>query len=266
MHAFSLEGKVALVTGASGLLGRQHCAALAEAGAQVIAVDLEPSPVAPEGTTAPVQPTLSLNADITDVAAIAKVRDIVEQRFGRLDVLVNNAAIDDKYRPSNGGLSRFEDYPVAQFRKQLDVNVTGTFVCCQQLGGWMAERGAGSIINIASTYGVTAPQQDLYRDVTGRQLFYKGAAYPTSKAAVIQLSRYLATYWGERGVRVNSLSPGGVFTEQDEHFVRLYAQRTPLRRMASPGDYRGAIVFLASDASTYMTGANLVVDGGWTSW
>lgn len=265
--SFSLEGKVALVTGAAGLLGRQHCAALSEAGATVVAVDLEPAPPpSSAGEATESAAALFLCADITDVAAIANVREIVERNYGRLDVLVNNAAIDDKYRDSDVEESRFENYSVARFRKQLDVNVTGTFVCCQQLGGWMAERGAGSIINVASTYGLVAPQQSLYRDAEGRQRFFKGAAYPTSKAAVIQLTRYLASYWGAHGVRVNTLSPGGVHAGQDEHFVARYAEHTPLRRMANPGDYRGAIVFLASDASAYMTGANLVVDGGWTTW
>jgi len=180
-------------------------------------------------------------------------------------VLVNNAAIDDKYA-SDGGGAPFEEYPLENFRRILDVNVAGVFSCCQRIGRVMAERGAGSIINVASTYGVVAPNQDLYQKPDGSQSFFKSAAYPTSKGAVLSLTRFLAAYWGERGVRVNALSPGGVDNAQDAHFRARYAERTPLGRMARTTDYAGAVVFLASDASSYMTGANLIVDGGFTVW
>jgi NAD(P)-dependent dehydrogenase (short-subunit alcohol dehydrogenase family) len=189
-------------------------------------------------------------------------------RFDRIDVLVNNAAIDDKLIEAGPGEvgGRFEDYPLEQFRRILDVNVAGVFACCKQLGSVMAERGRGSIINVASTYGVVAPNQDLYVGPDGRQRFFKSAAYPASKGAVLQLTRFLAAYWGRRGVRVNALSPGGVEAGQDAHFRQRYAERTPLGRMARASDYAGALVFLASEASAYMTGANLIVDGGFTIW
>ena len=267
--SFDLTGKVAVVTGALGLLGKQHCEGLARAGAHVVATDLD----APALHAFAAQlrdrhggEALGVAADVTRERSLDELGARVLADFGRIDVLVNNAAIDDKFSRDDAGDSRFEQYPIERFRRVIDANVTGVFACCQRLGSAMAERGAGSIINVASTYGIVAPNQDLYRAPDGSQSFYKGAAYPTSKAAVLQLTRFLAAYWGARGVRVNALSPGGVDNGQDAHFRARYAERTPLGRMALPTDYVGALVFLASDASAYMTGANLVVDGGFTIW
>lgn len=268
---FSLEGRVVIVTGATGLLGRQHANALGEAGAHVVVTDLDELACAELATQLEAAfggSALAVAADIVDRRSLEQLRDAVLERFGRIDVLVNNAAINDKVEDPVAGieLSRFENYPLDLWRRSIDVNVTGTFLSCQVLGGVLAERGAGSIINVASTYGIVAPDQALYRDEAGQQQFYKPPAYPTSKAAVLGLTRFLAAYWGPAGVRVNALSPGGVEAGQDAHFVSAYSARTPLGRMARPSDYRGALVFLASDASAYMTGANLVVDGGWTVW
>jgi NAD(P)-dependent dehydrogenase (short-subunit alcohol dehydrogenase family) len=266
---FDLNGKVAVVTGALGLLGQEHCRALAHAGAHVVATDLDGPALltfARRLSEEHGREALGVGADVTLGASLDRLRDAVLERFDRIDVLVNNAAIDDKYAGSGAAGARFEDYPIEQFRRMLDVNVAGVFSCCQRLGSVMAARGAGSIINVASTYGIVAPNQDLYRLPDGSQSFFKSAAYPTSKGAVLQLTRFLAAYWGERGVRVNALSPGGVDNGQDANFRARYAQRTPLGRMARSSDYAGAVVFLASDASAYMTGANLVVDGGFTIW
>ncbi len=267
---FSLEGRVAVVTGALGLLGREHSRALAKHGAHVVVVDLDgPSCEAFTGQLAGgAGKHLGCRADITRPDDVLVLRDLALQRFGRIDVLVNNAAVDDKFASAGAAaeLSRFESYPLELFRRSLEVNVVGTFLCSQLLGAEMAKAGRGSIINIASTYGLVAPDQSIYRRPDQSQTFWKSAAYPTTKGAVIAFTRFLATYWASQGVRVNALSPGGVESGQDRHFVEAYSARTPLGRMAKPTDYQGAIVFLASDASAYMTGANLVVDGGWTAW
>jgi NAD(P)-dependent dehydrogenase (short-subunit alcohol dehydrogenase family) len=268
-QSFSMRGRTAVVTGASGLLGREHCWALGESGANVVATDLESTGV--EAITGELEardiPAMSVAADITDPRALERVRDAAVARFGAIDVLVHNAAIDDKFDArADLETTRFEAYPLERWRRSLDVNVTGTFLCCQVFGTEMARRGRGSIVNIASTYGIVSPDPSLYDDVAGKPRFFKSPAYPTGKAAVIALSRYLAVYWGRAGVRVNALSPGGVEAGQDAEFVRRYGRRTPLGRMARRDEYRGAVVFLASDASSYVTGSNLVVDGGWTAW
>jgi NAD(P)-dependent dehydrogenase (short-subunit alcohol dehydrogenase family) len=285
LEQFSLRDRTAVVTGAAGLLGREHCLALGDAGARVVVTDLDAAACAAfagELERRDIR-AMAVAADITDARDIERLRGAVLDRFGSIDALINNAAIDDKFSaaddrlegrecrraistPADLELSRFENYPLERWRRTIEVNVTGTFLCCQILGGEMARRGRGSIVNVASTYGVVAPDQSLYQAPDGAQRFFKSAAYPTSKGAVVALSRYLATYWAKAGVRVNTLSPGGVEAGQDVHFVESYGRRTPLGRMARADEYRGAVVFLASDASSYMTGFNLVVDGGWTAW
>jgi len=268
---FSLKNKVAIVTGALGLLGRQHCFALAEAGANVVVTDLNGKgceDFARElGDATSTQP-IGFGADITRRASVEVLKDRVWQRHRTIDILVNNAAVNDAFENSSTAAdrSKFENYPADLWQKSLDVNITGTFLCSQVIGGMMASQGRGSIINIASTYGLVGPDQSIYSRPDGTQTFYKSPSYPTTKGAVIAFTRYLATYWAKKGVRVNALCPGGVENGQDVDFIRNYSERTPLGRMAQPTDYKGALVFLASDASGYMTGANLIVDGGWTAW
>jgi NAD(P)-dependent dehydrogenase (short-subunit alcohol dehydrogenase family) len=243
MTIFSLEGRVAVVTGALGLLGRHHCGALARAGATVVVTDLDPAgcmEMADRLAATHGFPAIGHGTDITAPASVHALCEAVLDRLGRVDVLVNNAALDEKVEdPGTGAPLTFEAYPLEEWERSLRVNVTGTFLCCQAFGAEMARQGRG---------------------------FFKSAAYPTTKGAVLALTRYLAAYWGRSGVRVNALSPGGVENGQDPDFVTRYSERTPLGRMADPSDYEGAIVYLASDASAYVTGTNLVVDGGWTAW
>lgn len=263
---FDLTNKTAIVTGALGLLGKEHCHALAEAGANVVVADV--NEVASIAFAAALgENHLGIGINVIDEASLKNARDKILARFGAIDVLVNNAAINDMFEnPAMAKeLSAFENYPVEAFKKSLEVNVTGVFLCSQVFGSVMAQQGNGSIINIASTYGMVGPDQSIYRNQAGEQTFYKSAAYPATKGAVINFTRFLAAYWGKNGVRVNTLSPGGVENSQDAFFVQNYSAKTLLNRMAQPNDYRGAIVFLAGDASAYMTGANLVVDGGWTA-
>ena len=267
MTLFSLANKTAIVTGACGLIGRQHCAALAEAGANVVVADLDLATATAVAAQLPGGPHLPLAVDVTRPDSLAAARDAALARFGHLDVLVNNAAINDMFEnPALAAdLSKFENFPLATWQKSLEVNVTGIFLAAQVFGTPMAAQGHGSIINVASTYGIVGPDQSIYRNAQGEQTFFKSPSYPATKGAVISFTRYLAAYWGAAGVRVNTLSPGGVENSQDEFFVRQYSAKTPLGRMAAATDYQGAVVFLASDASAYMTGANLVVDGGWTA-
>ena len=268
---FSLEGQVAVVTGAAGLIGRHHGEALRDAGAVVVLVDLNAealdaaaAALALGGGRAP----LAFCADITSEADLTRLRDTIRSTYGRLDVLVNNGAINDKVETRTMGVdaTKFENFPLEEWRRVIDVNTTGVFLPSRILGADMAAARRGSIINVSSTYGLVGPDQSLYVKPDGTRTMYKSPAYPTSKGAVLAFTRFLAAYWGEAGVRVNTLVPGGVEAGQEEWFLRNYNKRTPLGRMAQPNDYRGALLFLASDASRYVTGSTVVVDGGFTAW
>jgi NAD(P)-dependent dehydrogenase (short-subunit alcohol dehydrogenase family) len=263
---FSLTGKTAIVTGALGLIGKKHCEALAAAGANVVVADVNDA-AAKQFAAQLGENHLGIGIDVTSKQSLTDALKLVLESYPSVDILVNNAAINDMFEnPAMAkDLSAFENYPLDAFQKSLDVNVTGVFLCSQVFGSHMATHGGGSIINVASTYGMVGPDQSIYRNECGEQTFYKSAAYPVTKGAVINFTRFLAAYWGNKGVRVNTLSPGGVENGQNEFFIQNYSAKTLLGRMANATDYQGALVFLAGEASAYMTGANLVVDGGWTA-
>ena len=264
---FSLEGKTVIVAGAAGLIGQEQCKALSDFGASVVVCDIEldkAEKIAGELN----KNSFAALLDVTSEDSIKRVKNTILSKTNSIDALVNNAAINDIFKNDSSLLeqSMFENYSTELWKKSLDVNLTGTFLCCKIFGSAMAEKGMGSIINVASTYGMVGPDQSIYTNENGEQKFYKSPSYPASKGAIINFTRYLAAYWGRKGIRVNTLSPGGVENNQDNYFIENYSRKTMLGKMARPEDYSGAVVFLASDASAYMTGANLVVDGGWTAW
>lgn len=265
-----MAGTVIVVTGGIGLLGNRFCHALHSAGATVVALDVRADPEkahefpSKHGKSDGI---VYLSCDVTRRASIDRALEQITAHWGVPDGLVNNAALD---APPNAPVEEngpFETYPESSWDKVMDVNVKGAFLASQVFGAKMAELGRGSIVNINSIYGLVSPDQRLYeyRRKQGQD-FFKPVSYSVSKSALLNLTRYLATYWGERNVRVNSLTFGGVYNNQDDEFVRNYSARVPLSRMARADEYNGALIFLLSEASSYMTGANLVIDGGWTAW
>jgi NAD(P)-dependent dehydrogenase (short-subunit alcohol dehydrogenase family) len=269
---FDLSGRVAVLTGGAGLLGRQYIRTLLIAGARVVVADLDGDAALREAAAAVADvggEALGRGVDVARPEDVSAVIDATLSRWGRLDILINNAAIDPKTdgRADHALSNTFEDFPLPLWQQSLDVNLTGTFLCAQAAGRVMVLAGRGVIVNVSSTYGLVAPDQRLYqRDGEDEQRQFKPASYAVTKAAVAHLTRYLAAYWGSSGIRVNTLTPHGVFNGHDEQFVRRYNSRTPLGRMARIDEMNGPLLFLVSDASSYMTGANLVVDGGWTAW
>ncbi len=276
MNYFNLTGRVALVTGGPGLLGKEFCRTLAEAGASVVVADINADGVnaLSKSLIENGYPALGVATDVTQPESVHALFEETLDAFGRLDILVNSAALDPKFDPaalaemaSRGTVSgSFEDYPLESWKAALDVNLTGMFLCCQAAVKPMLAQGKkGSIINICSTYGLVAPDQRIYqRD--GKQSSFKPVYYSVTKAGVLGLTRYLAAYYAGTEMRVNALTPGGVYNNHDDVFLKAYSARTIMGRMAKKDEMNGALLFLASDASSYMTGSNLVVDGGWTAW
>ncbi len=269
-NLFDVRDKVVIVTGGLGQLGRQFSLALVERGAKVAVFDVraDPAYVSDRFGPAAEHPSLIFRAaDITRRGSIeAALQDVIDA-WGVPHGLINNAAVDVPPNAPAAETGPFETYPEASWDGIMEVNVKGVFLCCQAVGRRMVEAGRGSIINIASIYGLVSPDQRVYDyRRSGGATFFKPAAYSVSKSALLNLTRYLATYWAMQGVRVNTLTLAGVFNHQDQGFLQGYCARMPLGRMAREDEYNGAVVFLLSNASSYMTGANMVIDGGWTAW
>jgi len=253
-------------------LGREYAHGLAQAGAHVVVADLDHQRAQQVATSVIAQAgvhALGIHVDVADKASVQRMVQQTLDAFGRIDGLVNNAALDPKFdsRHAHQHTNTFEDYPLELWNQGLAVNLTGMFLCAQAVAPTMLAQGHGVIVNVSSIYGLVGPDQRLYeRDDPQAPRTFKPVIYSVTKSAVLGLTRYLATYWAGRGIRVNTLTLGGVFNDHDAEFVRRYSWRTPLGRMADKAEYCGVLLFLLSDASSYMTGANLVVDGGWTAW
>lgn len=288
---FDLTGRVAVITGGAGLLGAEFCLTLAEAGAAVVIADLNEGGALAlaESLSQGGKRALAVKTDVTSPDSAQNMVAAALQTFGRLDILVNSAALDPKFDPqsikqtgereigakgieeSSHPLSpdcyslTFENYPLDLWNQALQVNLTGAFLCCQATAQPMLAQGGGVMVNLSSIYGLAAPDQRMYQR-SGQAAQYKPAYYPVTKAGILGLTKYLAAYYAGKNIRVNALSPGGVYNGHDDEFVKAYSARAVLGRMAEKDEMNGALLFLVSDASKYMTGANLVVDGGWTTW
>jgi len=270
---FRLEGKTTLITGAAGMLGIEHCGALLELGSTVILTDINLTELekASEVLKQEFDESLIMTSimDVSDPKSINKLHERLVQDNLQVDILVNNAAIDAKVKNSPGQeFSRLENFSIEQWNKELSVGLTGAFNCCQVFGGAMAKQGEGVILNIASDLSVFSPDQRIYqkKGIPDHLQPVKPITYSVIKSGLVGLTKYVATYWAASGVRCNALSPGGVFDGQDKEFVEKLIDRIPLNRMAEKNEYKAAVQFLCSDASKYMNGQNLVIDGGRSTW
>ena len=265
-----MEGQAVAVTGGAGLLGKQFCRTLAQAGAGVVVADLNRNAAMTiaESLEKDGYSAIGSGVDVTDPVSVEDMVAAAVNRFGRLDVLICSAAMDPKFDEEHQGTQQnnaFETYPLDAWRQALEVNLTGMFLCAQAAVKPMLDQNHGVIINICSTYGLVGPDQRIY-DRPGQPQQFKPVFYSVTKAGVLGLTHYLATYYAGKNIRANALTPGGVYVNHNETFVQNYAYRAVMGRMANQDEMNGAILFLSSEASSYMTGANLVVDGGWTAW
>ena len=265
---FSLANKVVVVTGGAGLLGQVFCQALVDAGAHVAIVDLDlasAETAAKKINKTDAQKVVAFESDITSPESVTQMVANVVKQLGRIDVLVNNAA--SKGSSLDAFFESFEDYSLKTWREVMSVNIDGLFLVAQAVGKQMKKQGGGSIIQTSSIYGVVAPDQRIYEgsEYNGRAI-NTPAVYSASKAAVNGLTSYLSTYWASSKIRVNSLTPGGIASGQNSEFNKKYSNRVPLGRMGEASELVGALIYLASDASSYVTGQNLIVDGGLSAW
>lgn len=263
---FDVSKDVVLITGVCGQLGVEYAKAFLLRGARVVGLDIGPSARSDALADEHSDSYQFLAADVTNKVDLQNALVQAKAKLGTPTVLINNAGIDSPPSAPHEENGPFEDYPEDSWDKVIDVNLKGVYLCCQVFGAAMAKANRGSIINVASIYGVVSPDQSLYEYRRRRgEVFYKPAAYSASKSGILNLTRYLAVYWAKENVRVNSLTIAGVFNNQEQAFLDAYCGRIPIGRMAKADEYNGSVLFLASEASRYMTGHNLVVDGGWTA-
>ena len=257
-----------IITGGLGLLGKALTIELANTGAHIIILDIKSKKEFNKvNSFKKIKNNLSyFKCDVSNIKIVKKINIKLKNKFKKFDVLINAAAVTDAVEKSKSPKkSMFENYSIKDWNKSILGNLNSMFICSQVFGKIMSQSKKGSIINISSTYGIVGPDQSIYRDKKNKNIFFKSPSYPTSKGAVISFTKYLASYWGKRGIRVNCVSPGGIKNNQNKEFIKKYSAKTILGRMAETKDIVGIIRFLCSDDANYITGSNIVVDGGWTA-
>jgi NAD(P)-dependent dehydrogenase (short-subunit alcohol dehydrogenase family) len=263
---FDVTNEIIVITGVNGQLGISYAKAFLELGSRVVGLDMVQNEHSDLLKNKYPDSYIFCSGDVTKKKSLIDVLSITESIFGIPTVLVNNAAIDSPPSSPKEENGPFEEYPELSWDKVIDVNLKGVYLCCQVFGSAMAKSNNGSIINISSIYGLLSPDQSIYKYRRDRgEIFFKPVAYSVSKSGILNLTRYLAVYWADKNVRVNTLTIAGVFNNQEKEFINSYCGRIPIGRMANVDEYNGALVFLASKSSSYMTGSNLIIDGGWTA-